>query len=143
MKISGLFHRSVRHALLLPVILSGLQALAQQSAGCVLQPKEFQEKYRNAPGIVVDVRTPEECAEGIIEGAVQIDFRASDARERLKQLDRAKPVYLYCAAGGRSYQAARFLREQGYVQLCELEGGMGAWRDAGMPVVLPGSGGKR
>ena len=56
--------------------------------------------------IVLDVRTPEECNEGIIAEAIQINFLAShDFVSALEGLDKGKTYFVYCRSGNRSAQA--------------------------------------
>lgn len=109
----------------------------------VIDPDDFKKGLATAPGTLVDVRTPDECAEGIIEGAMMIDHNAADFQQRMLALDKSKPVYLYCAAGGRSYRAAQFLLKNGFGHVVELNGGMDAWLEAGQIVVPPGNASKR
>ena len=83
---------------------------------------------------LVDVRTPEEFAEGRIPGAVNIDWNGgaflSQARERL---DATRPVYLYCRSGRRSASASKELSKAGF-SVFNLLGGYLAWTESGMPV---------
>ena len=69
---------------------------------------------------MVDVRTISEYASGHIEGALNIPV--DDLRKRLDELDKSKPVYLYCRSGQRSYYAARILKENGF-DVSHLAGG--------------------
>lgn len=112
-----------------------------QYAEC--DPATFQQKLEKDPGVLLDVRTPEECASGVIEGARMLDFTGSDFKTELAKLDRGTPVFVYCAAGGRSYRACRQLQELGFERIYDLVGGMQAWREADMPVVPPGNTSKR
>ncbi|HOY04682.1 MAG TPA: rhodanese-like domain-containing protein, partial [Saprospiraceae bacterium] len=64
---------------------------------------------------IVDVRTPEEWMEtGRIAGAIPIDYNAQDFDARLSQLNKEKPVIVYCNAGSRSTKAAEEMRELGF-----------------------------
>ena len=58
--------------------------------------------------------------------------------ERVKYLDKNKTLLVYCAAGGRSGQAAVWLKEQGFKEVVNLQGGITAWNAAGKPVVREG-----
>jgi len=58
--------------------------------------------------------------------------------ERTKYLDKNKTLLVYCAAGGRSGQAAEWLKEQGFKEVVNLQGGITAWNAAGKPVVREG-----
>lgn len=80
---------------------------------------------------VVDVRTADEFAGGHIRGAHSIPLFAVPLRA--DELDRRRPVYLVCESGARGQQAGAYLDGRGYTVL-NLEGGMAAWRGAGLPV---------
>ena len=67
---------------------------------------------RDGSVILLDSRTPEEFARGHIEGFFNIPVDA--LRERVGELDSAKPVYLICQSGLRSYIASRILTARGY-----------------------------
>jgi thiol-disulfide isomerase/thioredoxin len=54
--------------------------------------------------------------------------------ERVKYVDKDKPVYVYCLAGGRSAAAADWMRQNGFTNVLELVGGMNAWKKANKPV---------
>lgn len=76
---------------------------------------------------VVDVRTAQETAQGIIAGAQLIPI--DELEGRLRELPKdGKAMLVYCAGGGRSASACEFLSAQGYEDLHNLEGGFGAWR---------------
>ncbi len=100
-----------------------------------LSPAEFEEKIATLPNEqLVDVRTAQEVAEGKIKEAMHIDYNgASFQQTALQQLDKAKPVLVYCYSGGRSGEAANFLRANGY-QVYELEGGIQKWKQADKPL---------
>lgn len=83
---------------------------------------------------LVDVRTPQEWNTGHIQGALHIDWFSDDFKSRIGELDKKKPVRLYCAAGGRSEDARNMLREMGFKEVLDLDGGMSAWKKAGAPV---------
>jgi rhodanese-related sulfurtransferase len=96
-----------------------------------LDVKAFDKAIEtDANAIVVDVRTPEETAEGMIPGALEIDFRADDFKEKILDLDKSKSIYLYCRSGNRSGQASEFLIDNGYSKVYNLEGGYSAWSDS-------------
>jgi len=72
---------------------------------------------------LVDVRTPKEFEQGHIEGAKLIDFYSENFKEKIQQLDKATPVYLYCRSGGRSGKASKLLVELGFKEIYDLKGG--------------------
>ncbi|MDO8365833.1 MAG: rhodanese-like domain-containing protein [Saprospiraceae bacterium] len=81
---------------------------------------------------IVDLRTPGEiAATGSIPGAEFIDFTAPNFTQKIKQLDKKRPVLLYCAVGGRSAQAAEMLHQQKFQLVYEMSPGMNGWLAAG------------
>lgn len=79
-----------------------------QSTPSNLTVQAFSEKLRQTPvKTVLDVRTAPEVAGGMLPGAVNVDFFAPNFTSQLARLDKAKPVFVYCAVGGRSDRAAR------------------------------------
>lgn len=68
---------------------------------------------RPSDAVVVDVRTPDEYGTGHIAGAVNMNL-FDDFEERMAGFDRERPVYLYCASGGRSGRAASILERLGF-----------------------------
>lgn len=76
-----------------------------------------------APGVqIVDVREPMELREGTLPGAVNIPL--GDLPARLGELDPTRRVLLVCRSGNRSGHAARWLAQQGFVDVVNLSGGM-------------------
>src|SRR5919108_607129 len=76
--------------------------------------KRFKELVDAKKGIVLDVRTKEEVTEGYIQNAVHLDIYEDDFESKLKTLDKTKEVYVYCAGGGRSSDAAKMLQKMGF-----------------------------
>ena len=74
---------------------------------------------------VVDVRQPGETANGTIPGAVEIPL--TELNQRLGSLDPAKPTVVYCAGGYRSSVAASLMRNAGFEEVADIDGGWGAW----------------
>ena len=95
----------------------------------VLSPTEFKDQIENAANVqLVDVRTPEEVAEGTISGSLNMDFKEDDFLEKISGLDREQPVYLFCRSGNRSATASSMLEELGFTTIYDLEGGYEAWK---------------
>ena len=80
--------------------------------------------------VLLDVRTPEETAEGIIEGAIKIDFYGDNFETEVLKLDRDKTYIVYCKAGGRSSNASEMMSKAGFKDVSNLEGGYTAWSEA-------------
>src|SRR4030095_7709233 len=82
-----------------------------QSNKNTLSPKEYSEKINQlSDEVIIDVRTPEEYSEGHLIDAKNIDWDGNDFDAQVAQLDKSKPVFVYCQAGGRSSAAAKKLR---------------------------------
>lgn len=84
---------------------------------------------------VIDLRTPEEFAEGHLAGATMIDFYADDFRDRLADLDPDESYLIYCRSGNRSGQTREIMAELGFGDVVDVDGGIVAWSGAGLPVV--------
>ena len=83
------------------------------------------EDLENA--VLVDVRTPEEFAEGHLEGALNYDWYNADFILQMETIDKSQKVYVYCRKGGRSASAAKLLDSLGYKKVIDLTGGYDAW----------------
>jgi len=97
--------------------------------------KQFSLHFEDAQ--ILDVRTPEEWAEGIIEGAILYDFFSDNFEENIGKLDKEKPVAVYCRSGGRSGKVTKLLQKLGFKENYNLNGGMNAWKSEGHPTVSP------
>ena len=83
---------------------------------------------------LVDVRTPEEYAEGHLRGAANIDWKAPDFMDQFTSAcPKETGVAVYCRSGRRSAEAAKALSKAGY-SITNLVGGIVAWEEAGKPV---------
>ncbi|NNE76091.1 MAG: rhodanese-like domain-containing protein [Pricia sp.] len=77
---------------------------------------------------LVDVRTANEFRSGHIKNAINIDFfNATNFKKYFEELDKEKPVYVYCRSGARSLKAARRLVNMGFTQIYDLKGGYMRW----------------
>jgi len=98
---------------------------------------------------VIDVREPDEFAEGHIPGAVniprgllefEVDGHPAVAWRSAEELShRERPLVLYCLSGGRSTLAAAALKGLGFSSAMSLQGGILRWADAGHVVDVPGT----
>ncbi|MBT8320344.1 MAG: rhodanese-like domain-containing protein, partial [Eudoraea sp.] len=77
--------------------------------------------------VLLDVRTPEEFAEGHLEGAVNMDWYQADFAKQLEAIGKGNKVYVYCKKGGRSAEAANLMDSLGYKKVVDLTGGYDAW----------------
>jgi thioredoxin 1 len=105
-----------------------------QSTSTNLLAADFQAKIKETEApVIIDVRTPEEFAGGFIENAININRNGSDFNSKIAEIDKSKPVFVYCLSGGRSGSAAAQMRSEGFKEVYELNGGMMAWRSAALP----------
>ncbi len=105
-----------------------------------ISAQELRERQQAGRGPqVIDVREPEEVAQGLLAGAVHIPRGFLELRVEGALPDRSAPIAVYCASGVRSLLAARTLREMGYGDVASLRGGFNGWKDQGLPYVVPPS----
>ena len=84
-----------------------------------------------ADAVLLDVRTSNEVAQGVIKNAVHIDFYDGNFKTELDRLDKSKPVLIYCRSGRRSGIAMSKMRELGFSEIYNLQGGIIEWANAG------------
>lgn len=85
--------------------------------------------------VIVDIRTPEEFAEGHLANARNINFSAPDFKEELGKLDRDKTYLMHCRSGGRSTQSLKVWKELGFKRVVHLNKGVMDAEEAGIPLV--------
>ena len=96
---------------------------------------EFEKAIARPDVVLLDVRTPDEFAEGHLKDAILIDVKESGFLDKcLKQLPAGKTVAVYCRTGFRSKSAGNILAEAGF-DVINMKGGITAWMEAGKEVV--------
>ena len=100
---------------------------------------EQAAELQRAGAVLVDVREPDEVAQGSPPDAEHIVRGFLELRIEDRVPDAGATVVLMCAGGVRSLFAADGLLEMGYTDVRSLQGGFKAWKDAGLPVELPRS----
>ncbi|MFB4166449.1 rhodanese-like domain-containing protein [Virgibacillus sp. JSM 102003] len=95
----------------------------QKNVVTILTEDQFREGYRKAQ--LIDVREPQEFKKGHILGARNIPV--TQMKQRLVEMRKDKPLYLYCQSGSRSARAAQLLHKKGYKDLNQLKGGFKKW----------------
>ena len=111
-----------------------LPMLGRSSGGVtVLSVTEAVMLMSRKSALVLDVREPDEFAQGHLQGARNVPL--SQLESRIKELEkfRDKPVLVVCQRGSRASKAAKLLKAQNFSALNVLKGGMQAWLDANMP----------
>lgn len=118
-----------------PVAVAGY--VAGNILGGKMHPLYWRELQATDLGKVtlVDVRTPDEFALGALKGAVNIPL--DDMRERMNEIPRDKPAYLYCGVGLRGYLASNILLQNGFREVKNLVGGLKLYKAATAPLPEP------
>ena len=113
--------------------LLGLAACSQQAYEN-MDVNAFASFIEGPDVVLLDVRTTEEYKEGHIQNAIHIDVKQDGfITEAKSTLPADKTIAVYCRGGRRSAKAAEMLTKEGF-KVVNLEGGIMAWKDAGMPV---------
>ncbi len=98
---------------------------------------KFKELIQSGNGNILDVRTPEEVLRGKISNASTVNFYNEDFTAKINLIQKNRPIYVYCRSGARSSQAAEILKENGFIKIYNLVGGISGWENHGFPVVRP------
>ena len=110
-------------------------AIASTEVIVTVDAKTFSELTKSQPGTIVDVRTPEEWAEGTLKDAAKMNYHDDNFAQQIEKLDKNTPIYVYCKSGGRSAGAADVLKENGFTKVYNLDGGITSWQENGFEVV--------
>ena len=96
-------------------------------------PSEAVVLMNQQETLVLDVREPNEYAEGHIEGARNIPLAKLDERAGELESHKAAPILINCQSGTRSLAAGKKLTQLGFTQIFELKGGLFSWKDQNLP----------
>ncbi len=100
----------------------------------IVSPEEMKEISELEDVQLVDVRTADEYQAEYIENAQNIDYFSPTFDLELDQLDKSKPVIVYCEKGSRSAKCAKKMKDAGFVKIYELDGGLAKWKYKGFKV---------
>lgn len=103
----------------------------------LLKPTDFSQSLKANPGVIIDVRTPQETKKGIIEGAKLLNLFDDNFEQEIDKLDKNTTYYVYCAAGGRSGETVELMEKKGFKHVVDLDGGYSKWQSEGLPTVMP------
>jgi rhodanese-related sulfurtransferase len=93
--------------------------------------REEAKKMVEEGAQLIDVRADHEWEMGRIEGATHLPL--AELSERVREIDKDRPVVLYCRGGNRSTMAAEALAAEGY-EAAKLSGGIVGWSEDGLPL---------
>ena len=128
----------IKYAIFLFVALVGLYSCQSSSSTetaskaevKTINQQDFKAMQSKPDVVVLDVRTPGEVSEGIINGATMfLDYNSSDFDQQLDGLDKSKTYLVYCRSGNRSGKACHTMLDKGFKQVYNLDGGISAWSD--------------
>lgn len=122
--------------LILALVLVKIDYTQAQSSGVkAISVSEFEELAKNKGAVrIIDVRTPDEMAEGHIPNAKNVDYKNDNFKSEIAKLDKNRTYILYCKIGVRSGNAADVMKAAGFTHIYSLHGGIEAWQEAGKPI---------
>ncbi|MBK8140010.1 MAG: rhodanese-like domain-containing protein [Chitinophagaceae bacterium] len=104
-----------------------------------LTPQQVKQELLSG-ATLIDIRESDELKNGKIAGSTHaprgmLEFYAGESLPYHKpQFDKSKRIILYCATSGRSALAVKTLKQLGYTNVAHLDGGLKAWKEAGLDV---------
>lgn len=93
----------------------------------------IQENLASDDFVFLDVRTTSEYEAGHIAGAVLLDFNSGNFENEVDLLDKNNKYLIYCRTSNRSGQALSVMKNLGFMEVYDLDGGIVAWEAAGYP----------
>ena len=135
-KQSSLLTWIVLGALAVLVVFGIVQQFSHSTVRNITVPEitaqEAYQKYQ-AGALILDVRTPEEWAEGHVPNAILIPL--DELENRLNELPKDREIVVICHTGNRSREGAVLLLKAGFTKVSTVIGGMNNWQAAGYPLV--------
>lgn len=114
---------------LITVIILGicLSCSTNESGAVFLTADEMKNIMAMDTVQLIDVRSLEEFRDGHLKGAQNLIYD-SEFDEKIKRLDKSRPVAVYCRTGRRSEECSKLLEEAGFEQIYQLKGGLTEWK---------------
>jgi rhodanese-related sulfurtransferase len=125
-------------AAMLLLVIAGSNIVFGQTASkatTTVSPKEFQAQWAKYDGFLMDIRTPEEYMAASISRAKLCSFNDPNFEAILDMLDKGTTIYLYDQDGTLSAKAADMMVKKGFKKVVVLQGGLNAWKGAGLEVM--------
>ncbi|MEN8235639.1 MAG: rhodanese-like domain-containing protein [Actinomycetota bacterium] len=135
-------NKTVRTVVLLVVAL----VLATLATSCssasatqtieLVSPAKAAEVIEDSPEglVILDIRTAEEFNQARVSGAIMVDFYAADFADQLDELDKDVPYVMYCNSGNRTSEAVKTMKDLGFAEVYEVDGGIQNWYQQGYPI---------
>ncbi len=105
-----------------------IEDITPQEASALIQSNQSNPDF-----VIIDVRTPQEFADGHIENAINLDYYSETFRDELSKLDKNKTYLIYCRSGNRSGKALDMMEELGFREVYNMSGGIIEWEVEGLP----------
>jgi rhodanese-related sulfurtransferase len=121
--------------LTLTAIVAGCAPAADQADAlpALISPQDAASMLEGEDVVLLDVRTQQEWdVDGHAPGATLLPL--DQLAQRYTELDKNDTIIVVCRSGNRSQTASRFLRDQGFTRVTEVQAGMQAWVTQGLPV---------
>lgn len=119
------------HIIRIFALLLSTIACAQPTPESDLSPQDAEKMINSSDIVILDVRTDEEYEKGHLRDARHMDYYLEDFEENVSELPTDKTYLLYCHSGYRSKKAYNFMKEKGFENIHNLQGGIEAWVEAG------------
>lgn len=95
------------------------KTISKERASTLIEEKKSDPKFQ-----ILDVRTPDEFCDGHLPGAKNIDIYNPSFQDELKKLDQEGTYLVYCRSGARSNSAMEIMKQLGFEEVYDLEGGL-------------------
>ena len=99
-----------------------------------LDVSAWNAALQQTKGLILDVRTAGEYSRAHLAGSSLVDISDPKFVQKIEKMQKTRPVFVYCASGSRSAAAARQLQRMGFGEVYNLQPGIMAWLQAGLPV---------
>ena len=95
----------------------------EEQTDSIMSPSQFEERLANNAGIIIDVRTPEEYADGHLKKVKHnFDVTSGEFEAQFDSLNKDETYYLYCRSGNRSGKAKKLMEENGFTNVYNVGG---------------------
>ena len=116
-------------------LIIAISSCNSQQTGVLLDAETFNKKINETENaVLLDVRTAGEYSKGFILNAKNADYYSSDFQNKLKNIEKDNPVFVYCLSGSRSASVVKQMLSDGFTEVYELKGGLLNWRKNNLPL---------
>ena len=116
-------------------VVASFYSCSSDAQNAAMDSKSFESAMNSGSYQLLDVRTAGEYQSGHLKNSLQADWNNQEQFvDRIKYLDKSKPLLVYCASGVRSGNAAQYLTSVGFKTVQNLKGGLNAWKLEGKAV---------